>query len=90
MAMTIEVRVCSLMRQSLLFYLQELQGYQIKALQSHVEAIYSYPGSDWVEGVIEIEAIELPMLTNEALNKAKDVNGSLNLTPLGIHSAIRI
>ena len=55
-----------------LFYLQELQGYQIKALQSHVEAIYSYPGSDWVEGVIEIEAIELPMLTNEALNKAKD------------------
>ncbi len=58
-----------------LFYLQELQGYQIKALQSHqshVDAIYSYSGSDWVEGVIEIEAIELPMLTNEALNKAKD------------------
>ena len=55
-----------------LFYLQQLQGYRIRAMESSVTAIMPYPGSDWVDGVIETEALELPLLTKEALSKAKD------------------
>ena len=55
-----------------LFYLQQLQGYCIRAMESSVTAIMPYPGSDWVDGVIETETLGLPLLTKEALSKAKD------------------